>query len=450
MSISLTRRYWITIIISIILAAGIVAVSFFWQDQQTRSWTTAISGALTMAVFVTFIIGFKIPPKRANHVFQYWMVLYPLGLSLVLLYVSYGFDEIAKADPNFHNTLGGDFRVGLWFSVLSSIGAFFTMYVTDKKIFEIEKQLDKLISVPPKKNNEDVSSILNIIRDDLLKQQLTDSLNIDLPKAVKSHDSVNELKSLAGILVPTKSDAYHKHTAYIIYHWEIVDIAHRSYLEAISAFYNAAFVLLRSTLELLINGIFFDCLSHEKYRNNSQRLDDDNKGIKIKSFLVRRIKADERLSETLEETSAAIFDKISTYVSHRENIPSVSTMLKQIIDWKIFEGIDQPYEKIYSMYQELSLDVHGRPDNTDIGRTLVSDLPIFQNKEVMKEHLIKHFDTLHSLMDIAMVATLNIFKDYIKDPKVNEDLRMLLNNPSFQTLHLNYTENRIVELLGEK
>jgi len=249
------------------------------------------------------------------------------------------------------------------------------------------------------------------------------SLKSNYEAIQKAHDSIHEFVYLAPICLPSKTGAsWHPKSAFLTYQWEAFHQAHRSFLEALSGYYNAAYVLLRSTLELLVKGAFWECLAHESFRVKATKLQidkDKRKRKSVKDWIDALIEQEPSVKRGLEETSAAIFDKTAILFRDREfqkqfvHIPSFSTMIKQLIEWEIID-ISNSFSVIYGkLYSDLSKDVHVIPDATDMGRRLLAEKD-FMEIEVIPEELTKYMSTLHEVVDLGIVIELNILRDWIE------------------------------------
>lgn len=295
-----------------------------------------------------------------------------------------------------------------------------------------------------------IESALGHIRKELMLPEIRTSLELDFEKARKAHDAIHMFMLLASKLVPWHATGYsfHRNSAYLVYHWEIFDLAHRSSLEALSTFYNASFILLRATLELIINGSLFECLSHREYREISSLLDDDANGCRLKSFIDNVIKNNPTVGNDLEIISAAIYDVIEPIASDPNYSPSVSKKLRQLTEWGIFDGVPNAFDLIYGMYGKLSQNVHVLPDYTDIGRVMLSEEIPFGERKVMPSYLSEYHELLFTTIDVGMVVTLNILGQNIKNFKeIRDHLASILDDGRFISLDLKHTPNRIVELL---
>ena len=184
---------------------------------------------------------------------------------------------------------------------------------------------------------------------ELVSGNVKPSLRLDFENLQKAHDAIHEFMLLAALLFPRQANgefSWHRRSAFLTYHWEAFHHAHRSLIEGLSAYYNVAFVLLRTTLELVIKGAFWECLSHREYRENSQVLDKDDWGKKIKRCLNEIFKLAPDVEEKFEKTSASIYDKISPIIEEPNFRPNVKTIVSQLGQWGVFNPIPDPTTSI--------------------------------------------------------------------------------------------------------
>ncbi len=276
------------------------------------------------------------------------------------------------------------------------------------------------------------------------------SLRIEYKNLQKAHDSIHEFMLLASLLLPSqtkKKISWHRKSAFFVYHWEAFHHAHRSLIEALCAYYNVAFVLLRVTLELLIKGAFWECLSHKRFREESQILDKDNHGRKIKEWLEDIFKLAPHIKEEFERTSAGIYDKITPIIEDQNFRPDVKTIVRQLEHWGIFNPIPDSTTSIYKeIYGRLSADVHIKPDRTDIGKRILNTPEQIFDQEVFQKALSEYAHRLHEVMDLAIVIELNIMRDIIEvydEAKTNLRERI----ETFKQLRLKYSLTRAKELI---
>ena len=161
--------------------------------------------------------------------------------------------------------------------------------------------------------------------------------------------------------------------------------------------------------------------------------------------MVRRDHSKPDIEIELEKISVTILDKIDPLFEDPKlegMIPRVSTVIKQLSRWGIFE----PYSlsEVYQIYEELSREVHVRADKIDIDRRLRNKKEIFEVNVIPKE-LENFLKVLHKAMDICIVVELNILSDWIfhleHKTKLRKELAVLKN------LELEKSSRRLLELV---
>ena len=256
------------------------------------------------------------------------------------------------------------------------------------------------------------------------------SLREKLSHLQRAHDGIHELMYLAALLAPSSSGKepswdWHSKSAFLLYQWEVFNHAHRSLCEALCAYYNVAFVLLRVAFELLIKGTFWECLSHRRFRENSPILDKSR--CQIKEWLKMIFEKAPDIEDELEETSAGIYDKISPIIEDLKFRPSIRTMVDQLDNWGMFSPIRDAETSIYkAIYGKLSGDVHVAPESIDIGRRLVAEIDIFEQTllpHVLQEYVV----SLHTIIDLSVVVELNVMVDLVghyEEARINLEGRL--------------------------
>jgi hypothetical protein len=276
------------------------------------------------------------------------------------------------------------------------------------------------------------------------------SFRAEFENLQKAHDAIHEYMLIAPTLFPSQADAetdWHRKSAFFTNHWEAFNHAHRSLIEALCAYYSVAFILLRATLELMIRGAFWECLSHKRLRENSHVLDDCKPGRKIKKWLDAVFERAPDAEEEFERVSATIYDKISPIIEDPEFRLPFKTFIRQLDQWDIFNPIPKAEEWIYEgIYGRLSADVHVIPDRTDIGQRLIAESSEIFHQELLPDVLREYANSLHEIMDLAIVIELNIMADYIKkydEVKANFEERL----DTLEQLGLAYSVKRAKQLL---
>lgn len=274
------------------------------------------------------------------------------------------------------------------------------------------------------------------------------SIEINFEEIRKSHDSIHEFIYLASLCLPSTTEvSWHQKSAFLTYHFEAFYQAHRSFLEALSGHYNAGYTLLRTVLELLLKGAFWECLAHKKFRENSGVLEREDNGKKLKNLLNDVVKDKPEIERQLEGMSATIHDMIMVVIENPAYRPSIRTIVKQLKAWDIFNPISNPVKVVSkTIYGELSADVHVIPDKTDIGRRLLSQKDLFET-DVNPDELSKFIKVLHDVVDIGIVIELNVLSDWIdQDREVKTKLRGRL--VVLEDLGLKFSSKKLKKLMG--
>lgn len=275
----------------------------------------------------------------------------------------------------------------------------------------------------------------------------------DLDKLQKAHDAMHEFIYIPPHLVNSDEEYYSK-SAFLFYHKEIFEQAHRSFIEALTGYYNASYILLRSTLEMLCKGAFWNCIAHKKFRDKidiSGKIVTMNDGSKkaLKEWIDDIIRQNPSIENTIEKNSIEIIDNTSDFFKDepiKKIILSPKSIIKQLTDWEFFDPIENPLNYIHTqLYSELSADVHVDPDKIDICRRIFAKKEIYET-EIIPEELNKYTNILHKLMDIGIVVELNILEDIVaknKDAKKWLEKRLI----DIMELELNWASTKIVEMI---
>ena len=166
------------------------------------------------------------------------------------------------------------------------------------------------------------------------------SLTAEFDTLRKAHDSIHEFLLLGPLSFPdgqSDDSSWHGKSAFFIYQYEAFRLAHRSLLEALCGYYNAAFILLRTTVEMVLKGAFWQCLSQTCFRDNAPVLRKEKSGKEILKWLTAIFKQAPSVAGEMEALSAAIFDKIGARLEDPQFRPSIKTVVKQLDEWNILK-----------------------------------------------------------------------------------------------------------------
>jgi len=276
------------------------------------------------------------------------------------------------------------------------------------------------------------------------------SLRLEFESLQTAHDAIHEFMLLASQLFPSKGNkeiSWHRKSAFFTFHWEGFHHAHRSLIEALCAYYNVAFLLLRTTLEIVLKGAFWECMSHKEYQQDCQVLDSDGWGKRIKERLNEIFKLSVEVKEDSGEISASIYDKISPIIEEPDFRPNIKTIVRQLAQWDILNPIPDPVASIYKdIYGRLSADAHVVPNRTDIGKRILSMPDQIFDQEILQDSLSEYAHCLHEVIDLAIVVELNIMRDFIEqygEVKANLQERV----ETLEELGLKYSLIRAKKLL---
>ena len=278
---------------------------------------------------------------------------------------------------------------------------------------------------------------------------LRTSLRLEIQSLQRAHDLIHEFILLAALCFPRggpRERSAQSKSAFLIAQWDVVEMAHRSLLEALCAYYNVAFLLLRSTLELLLKGAFWECLSHKVFRDRSTVLDNWASGREIKNWLQALFEKWPSIEEELERVSASIYDKIEPVISEQSFQPPFKMIVQQLHSWGMLAPIPDPSGVLYeTIYRGLSGDVHAVPDRTDIGRRLAAGGKDVFEREILPANLKEYASLLHQILDIGIVIELNVMHGDAAD---FDSVRAGLSErvASFEQLQLAYSLQRLQEL----
>jgi len=270
----------------------------------------------------------------------------------------------------------------------------------------------------------------------------------------KAHDSIHELIYIAPLCIP-KNKSFHEKSAFLaVYLFNVFYAAHRSFIEALSGFYNCAYTLLRNCLESAVRGAYYECLAHRKFRDNPNIPEITRKGRKtlkgwINGLIREGINKGIDIEGDLETLSASIFDKLEVIEDEgfkREFLyhPNYLEMIEALKVWGMLDPLPDPRKFWQDLYDELSKEAHAYPDRTEVGKRLLqlSSGNIFE-VNVIPTELNKFCQTLHKIIDFSMLIELNILEEWIKENNdVKEKLKERLMVVQNLGLQLSYEKLR--------
>jgi hypothetical protein len=253
------------------------------------------------------------------------------------------------------------------------------------------------------------------------------------------------------IFYPNKTERtekiWNRASTYIIYNWEAMVIYSRlSIILALSALYNAAFTLLRNSLELLVKGAFYQCLTDAKLRSRWS-LDKGDPASKLRRYLVNKVRTTPELQRLEENTSAEIFNLLRKPL-YRTRL-RFSPIMKQVIDWGILYPMscEEASNMVNNIYNELCANVHEHPDKIDFGRIIREKGEVFEQKPLEKS-LVEFLKTWVQILDIATVISINISRLEREPHGIKTVLSEIAKWKKFQQVNMPLTKKLFHQLLA--
>ncbi len=234
-------------------------------------------------------------------------------------------------------------------------------------------------------------------------------------------------------------------SAFLMYHWDAGHTAGLSLVNALCGGYNAAFTLLRSFTELLINGALFQCLAQKTLRE-SPAFEATHSLSLLASQLSSLLKQNRLDPAALETASASIFDLMKGDWMQSAFRIDIGSKIQQLTDWAILKGLDEP-RIVRKLYGRLSENVHQRIEHTDIGRAIEEGEEIFEwPPKILAESLNDFLGEFHLAIDIGVVVELNLLVQKLPRDRLREKDLQLLNNQDFRTANLKQAKRLLKNL----
>lgn len=240
----------------------------------------------------------------------------------------------------------------------------------------------------------------------------------------------------------------HRHGAYIIYKTQAEDDLEASFALAMLGRYSAASVLLRSSLELLCRGAFFDGIAKRDLREGCKLLSKktkkriDNKRRSIEDLFNDLSKLNPQLYDDFELNSGCILDKLSVFSRNRlfQNMfPSFYKIVEQLERWGHFHPIDDSINLVYhGGYHLLSLPTHGHIDSLDIGRRMLDGESMFAQPTRRPNYLESYLSNFDQLLDLGLVLTFNLITRHPETPGIQQTLDKISSFPLFTDTNVYY------------
>lgn len=212
-----------------------------------------------------------------------------------------------------------------------------------------------------------------------------------------------------------------------------------AFKNALTAYYSAAFSMLRNFLESVIVGAMCEYLAHDCYRSN-------HKGIN--SNLIKKIESlSTEKKNNIEDKSFMILPVVWEFLASGNKKFNIKELVMALDNWGAIYPITK-IDEIYNLYGELSGFIHQNPIHLDTTqRAIASDSESMYEVIPIQENLSDFCDMSCKILDAAIVIELNIMKEFVTgtlaDKIVLEDQLRTLNDDN---LPLPFTKQLLSEL----
>ncbi len=247
---------------------------------------------------------------------------------------------------------------------------------------------------------------------------------------------VSFLKTSAG---KTDLEAFRAMSAFLMYHWDAGQMAGISLSNSLCGQYNAGFTLLRSYLELLLKGSYFQCLAQKEFREDPNKVLKPLDSVSILTSNMSSLISQEHVDDTdLEKDSMLVFDVLRGHWSQDLFHLDLRSIARQVDGWGMIEGLEgNPAEIIGELYGELSQNVHERVEYTDSGRAVEEGTDIFEwPAPILGQSLSEFLQDFHLAMEVGVISVLNQLARQITPAALQEKSWQLLGSDGFDLANL--------------
>lgn len=226
--------------------------------------------------------------------------------------------------------------------------------------------------------------------------------------------------------------------AFLLYHWDAGNMAGLSLGNSLSGQYNAGFTLLRSTLELILNGALFQCLAQRQHRENPSPNLEPIDSLRMLTTHLSTVIRELEMDPEMESNSVAIFNILRGDWMQYVFSLKTSSVIQQLADWYIFYHLgDNPANMVRSLYFRLSKNVHERVEYTDAGRAVEEGKEMFDwPAPILSQSLAGFLEDFHSTMEIGVITILNILASKISSERFQDKAQQLINKEAFKKADL--------------
>jgi len=238
-----------------------------------------------------------------------------------------------------------------------------------------------------------------------------------------------------------------KLSAYQPFHWEADATFQRSFLHVLLAHYQNGFTLLRSGLDLVLEGAVLQCLSQGSLlaKHLDARLGGDL--ATLQQFLLKLASEDKTFASEMDMTSIRILDVVGRTMDY----PKASTMEKLVAlqGWGILSSAGDILDA-QKIHNNLSKSAHGEFSFTDIGRTNVENPNrVFDDPPpILPESAEEYMAVSTETISLAIIVTINLARQCLPPEWVDERLSLLKESELLQVANLEQVDRLLKKYVG--
>lgn len=221
----------------------------------------------------------------------------------------------------------------------------------------------------------------------------------------------------------------------------------------------SVFSILRTCLELLCRGAFYDGIAKANLRKGCKLIhgrttnEIDGEKRSIRGLFDELLRHDSDLFDRFEENSGGVLDKLSPFMDckpYRSMFPNFRETVEQLSAWGHFRPIADPTNLVYEGYRLLSQPVHGSIGSLDIGRRMLNGEDLFEQPKVNGPHLEHYLTHFSQLLDVGLVLTLNLMASDPAVPDTKTTLCRVMSHMLYDEIETPYFRQRVTELMGDQ
>lgn len=233
-----------------------------------------------------------------------------------------------------------------------------------------------------------------------------------------------------------------KLSAYLQFHWEADSTFQRSFLLVLLGHYQNGFTLLRSGLDIVLEGAVLQCLSQRRLLARQLDTRTGRDLVVLQQYLQRLAAEDPGRASEMDSVSVHILDIVGKEVPY----PKTSTVDKlfALSHWGILESAGD----VQLIHSNLSKSVHGEFRFTDVGRTNEQNPETLYNEPILPESSQEYMAAATDVLSLAAIVMINLASQCLPPEHVNERMRLLKDSSLLEAANLEQVRQLVKKLAG--